>query len=147
MTLKERIVADMKAAMREKDTSRLETIRLLRAAIQRREIDERLDLDDGMVVQIVRKLVKQFADSAEQFARGGRTDLVDKEQFGIAVLESYLPEPLSDAEIAEMMEQAITSLDARSVQDMGKVMKHIQEHAGGRADMGRVSARVKSRLS
>ena len=137
----------MKTAMREKDTSRLETIRLLRAAIQRREIDEKLDLDDRMVIQVVQKLVKQFTDSAEQFTRGGRTDLADKEHLGITVLESYLPEPLSDAETAEMIEQAIASLDARSIQDMGRVMKHIQEQAGGRADMGQVSARVRSRLS
>lgn len=147
MTLKEQIVADMKTAMREKDTPRLETIRLLRAAIQRKEIDEKLDLDDRMVIQIVQKLVKQFADSAEQFTRGDRTDLAEKEQHGINVLESYLPEPLSESETAEMIEQAIDALSAQSMQDMGKVMKYIRERAEGRADMGRISAQIKSRLS
>ena len=146
-SLKERIVADMKAAMRAKQSVRLEAIRMLRAAIQRKEVDERIELDDQGVLQVVRKMVKQSADAARQFADGNRADLVDKENRYISILREYLPEPLSDQAIAKIIEQALQESGATSMRDMGKVMGLVQSKVRGRADMVAVSARIKSLLS
>ena len=146
MNLKERIIADMKAAMRDKDSLRLDTIRLLRAAIQRREVDDRVDLDDQGIIQIVQKLVKQSIDAAQQFTRGGRLDLAEKEDSEIIILQSYLPQQLSDAEIQLIIEQAIAATGAQSIRDMGRVMSIVKAQTQGRANMGTVSASVKSLL-
>ena len=147
MTLKESLIADMKVAMRDKEKVRLETIRLLRAAIQRKEVDERIELDDEGVLLIVQKLVKQCTDAEDQFAQGNRDDLAQKERENIAVLQTYLPEPLSDSEIESLIKQAIEKTGASTMKEMGKVMGIVKAGAQGRADMGKVSATIKSLLS
>lgn len=145
--LKQRILDDMKSAMRQKDTVTLETIRMVRAAIQRLEVDERKELDDTRVLQVIQKLVKQCNDAAAQFGKGGREDLVAKEQANIRVMQGYLPEPLSDQELAELVQQAIAETSAGSVKDMGKVMGVLRPRVQGRADMGALSNRVRSQLN
>ncbi len=147
MNLKERIVADMKSAMRAKETARLETIRMLRAAIQRKEVDDRVELDDQGVLQIIRKMVKQSADAARQFANGNRQDLVDKENEMISTLQQYLPEPLSEQAVEEIIAQTLQESGAASIRDMGKVMGLVKSKVQGRADMSAVSARIRSLLS
>jgi uncharacterized protein YqeY len=147
MTLKESLVADMKVAMRDKEKVRLETIRLLRAAIQRKEVDERIELDDEGVLLIVQKLVKQCTDAEDQFTQGNRDDLAQKERENIAVLQTYLPEPLSDSEIESLIKQAIEKTGASTMKEMGQVMGIVKTGAQGRADMGKVSATIKSLLS
>src|SRR5690606_35288479 len=146
MDLKTRIMDDMKSAMRSKDSARLESIRMIRAAIQRREVDERVALDDAGVLQVLQKMLKQARDSVQQFEAGGRNDLVARERASIAVLESYLPEPLSDAELDQLIDQAIELSGAATVRDMGKVMGTLKCKVEGRADMGALGVRVKQRL-
>ena len=146
-TLKERIVADMKDAMRAKETVRLESIRLLRAAIQRREVDERTELNETEVLAVVEKMIKQGRDSIEQFGKGGRDDLVQKEAATLAVLETYLPEQLDDDKLAALIDQALAETNAQSIRDMGKVMGWLKPRVQGRADMGAVSASIKQKLS
>ena len=145
--LKDQITADMKTAMRAGDSDRLTVIRMIKAAIQRREVDDRVELDDGGVISIVQKLVKQGQDSASQFTQGGRQELADKELAEIDIIKQYLPEPLSDKDLDALIDAAITESSATSVKDMGKVMAIVREKAQGRADMGAVSSRVKSRLT
>ena len=147
MSLKDSIAADMKAAMRDKEKVRLETIRLLRSAIQRKEVDERIELDDEGVLQIVQKLVKQCNDAATQFTQGNREDLAEKERQNIAILEQYLPEQLSGDEIEALIKQAMEESGASSMKDMGKVMGIVKAKAQGCADMGLVSGKIKSILS
>lgn len=146
MELKERIIADLKQAMRDRDQPRLDAIRMLRAAIQRREVDERTELDDTQVLAVIEKLVKQGRDAIAQFDQGGRQDLSDKEQQQIDVYGAYLPEPLSAAAVDALIETAIQETGAGSMRDMGKVMALLKERLAGRAEMGAVSARVKARL-
>lgn len=146
MTLKDRITEDMKAAMRAKDTPRLETIRMLRAAIQRKEVDEQVTLDDDAVLAVIGKQIKQARDSIEQFKAGNREDLAEKEQVSVDILSEYLPEPLSDDELDALIQDAITATGAGSMKDMGKVMGELKPRVQGRADMGQVSARIKSLL-
>jgi len=145
-TLKERIVAEMKDAMRAKEVVRLEAIRLLRAAIQRREVDERTELGEEEVLAVVQKMIKQGRDAIEQFEKGGRDDLVQKETATLTVLESYLPEQLDDDKLAALIDQALTETDAQSIRDMGKVMGWLKTRVQGRADMGAVSASIKQKL-
>ncbi len=145
-TLKERIVAEMKDAMRAKAAVRLEAIRLLRAAIQRREVDERTELGEEEVLAVVQKMIKQGRDAIEQFEKGGRDDLVQKEAATLAVLETYLPEQLDDDKLAALIDQALTETDAQSIRDMGKVMGWLKTRVQGRADMGAVSASIKQKL-
>lgn len=137
----------MKSALRAGEKERLTTIRMLLAAIQRREVDDRTTLDDASVLQIVEKLVKQGEESASQYESGGRDDLANKERSEIAVLRTYLPEPLSQSELDELIGTVIEKTGAESIRDMGKVMNAIREQAQGRADMGKVGAAVKARLS
>ena len=144
--LKDQITADMKTAMRAGDKDRLAVIRMLKAAIQRREVDERIELDDAGVLKSIEKLVKQGQDSAEQFTQGGRQELADKELAEVEVLKAYLPEPLSDTELNTLINEIIATTGAESLRDMGKVMNAIREQAQGRADMGAVGALVKARL-
>lgn len=137
----------MKAAMRAGDKDRLAVIRMLLAAIQRREVDERVELDDAGVLKTIEKLVKQGQESARQYKEGGRHELVDKELAEVEILRHYLPEPLSAAELDALIDQVIRDTGAESVRDMGKVMGAIRERAQGRADMGAVGARVKAKLA
>ncbi|MHB8255468.1 MAG: GatB/YqeY domain-containing protein [Acidiferrobacter sp.] len=147
MNLKERIAEDMKAAMRAKDTARLEAIRMLRAAIQRREVDERISLDDGAVLVVIEKLVRQGQESIQQFEAAGRTDLLAKEQAALAVFNEYRPAPLSPEEIEVLIQDALTETQAGSIKDMGKVVARLKPQLQGRADMAWVSARIKERLT
>jgi uncharacterized protein YqeY len=146
MTLKERITEDMKAAMRAKDAARLSAIRLLLAAMKQKEVDERVELADADVLGIVEKLIKQRRESIAQFETAGRSDLADAEKFELGVLTAYLPQQMSDAEIAAAVAAAVAELGAASVKDMGKVMAALRPRLAGRADMGKVSAQVKARL-
>ena len=137
----------MKEAMRAKDRPRLEAIRLLRAAIQRREIDERTELDDDGVLSVVQKMIKQGHDAVEQFENGNRDDLVSKETEMLRVLEDYLPTQLSKTEIEALLDSAFVETGATSQRDMGKVMGWLKPKINGRADMGLVSSAVKQRLT
>lgn len=147
MSLKARIQDDMKAAMRSKDQARLDSIRMLMAAIQRREVDERITLDDSQVMAVVEKMIKQSRDALTQFRQGGRADLADKEQRDIDVWQAYLPSPLSETEIDALIAEAIAAAGAQSIKDMGKVVASIKPKVQGRADMAVVSAKVKQRLA
>ncbi|HTX04740.1 MAG TPA: GatB/YqeY domain-containing protein [Steroidobacteraceae bacterium] len=147
MTLKERITEDMKSAMRAGEKERLGTIRLALAAIKQREVDERIMLDDGQVLAVLEKMIKQRKEAITQFQAGGRADLVAKESAEVSVLEAYLPARLSDAELDGLISAAIASTGASSAKDMGKVMALVKSQAQGRADMGLVSARVKEKLA
>lgn len=147
MSLKLRITDDMKAAMRAKEADRLNTIRMLMAAMKQKEVDERIELDDAMVVAIVDKLIKQRKDSAQQFEAGGRQDLVDKENSEIVVLEGYLPQRLSADEVAAAVKAIVTELGASGPGDMGKVMGAVKQRLAGQAEMGVVSAAVKAALA
>jgi uncharacterized protein YqeY len=147
MSLKDQITEDMKTAMRAKDSARLLTIRGLLAALKQKEVDERVVLTDGDVIAIVDKLVKQRKDSITQFTAGGRTDLVDKEAAELQVLEGYLPQRLSAAEVAAEVAKIVASVGATGPGDMGKVMGAVKAQLAGKADMGLVSAAVKQALS
>jgi uncharacterized protein YqeY len=147
MSLKDRITEDMKAAMRAKDGARLSAIRLLQAAIKQKEVDERVTADDAAVLGIVEKLIKQRKDSIEQFGKAGRQDLVDKEQAELDLLTGYLPQQMSEAELAAAVDAAIAESGAAGPQGMGKTMALLKPHIAGRADMGKASALVKQRLS
>ena len=147
MSLKDRIKDDVKQAMRAKDQARLDALRMLAAAIQRREVDERIALDDAQVLATIDKLVKQGRESIDQYEKGGRADLVTKEKADLAILQSYLPKPLSDAEVDQLIAAAIAETGASSIKDMGKVMGVLKPKLQGRADMGQVGARIKTRLS
>lgn len=146
MSLKDRISQDMKEALRAKDAERLGAIRLLQAAIQQREVDERTTLDDTEVISVADKLIKQSREAAAQFSRGGRPDLVDKENLDIAVWQAYLPEPLDDETLDALIGDALAEAAATSMRDMGKVMGLLKPKLQGRADMGAVSRKVKARL-
>ncbi len=146
MTLKAQVSEDMKTAMKSGDKDRLKVVRLILAAIQQIEVDQRTELDDAGVLSVMDKMVKQRRDSVSQFEKGGRQDLADIELAEISVLQNYLPEQLSEAELADIIEQAIKDSGAESIRDMGKVMGQVKSKAAGRADMGVVGARVKERL-
>ena len=146
MSLKTQITDDMKSAMKAGDKDRLKVVRLAMAAIKQVEIDKRTELDDAAVLGVIDKMVKQRRDSVEQFQKGGREDLAAIEVAEIAILEDYLPEQLSDAELDALVEEAIGATGAESIRDMGTVMGAIKAKAAGRADMGAVGAKVKARL-
>jgi uncharacterized protein YqeY len=147
MSLKDQITEDMKAAMRAKDSERLGTIRLLTAAMKQKEVDERVELDDAMVIAIVDKLVKQRKDSIDAFTKAARQDLVDKEAAEMAVLQAYLPARLSADEVAAEVKAIVAELGAKGPGDMGKVMGAVKARLAGKADMGQVSAAVKAALA
>jgi uncharacterized protein YqeY len=146
VTLKERLTEDMKSAMRGAEKERLSTIRMVQAAIKQREVDERITLDDAQVLAVLEKMIKQRRESIAQFEQGGRADLVAKERAEIELLKTYLPAPLSPAELDALITDAIAASGATSVKDMGKVMGIVKSKAAGRADMGAVSARIKAAL-
>jgi uncharacterized protein YqeY len=147
MSLKDQITEDMKNAMRAKDTARLGTIRLLLAAMKQREVDERIELDDGAVVAIIEKLIKQRKDSISQFQAAKRDDLVAIENAELIVLQAYMPEQMSEAEVAAVVAKAVAEVGATGPQDMGKVMGLVKSQLAGKADMGVVSAQVKAALT
>jgi uncharacterized protein YqeY len=147
VSLKERITEDMKAAMRARDAERLSTIRMLLAACKQREVDERIVLDDAMVIGLVDKLIKQRKDSITAFEQGGRTDLAAKEAAEIKVLELYLPQRLKADEVTAAVSAIVASLGASGPGDMGKVMAAAKAQLAGKADMGSVSSAVKQALS
>ena len=147
MLLRAQIAEDMKTAMRAKDAPRLSAIRLLLASLKQREVDERIELTDTDVLAIIEKMIKQRRDSIEQFEKGRRQDLVDKEQFEITVIQGYLPAAMSSAEVDAAVSEAISSSGAKLMADMGKVMALLKPKLAGRADLGKVSALVKTRLS
>lgn len=132
--------------MRAKDAPRLGAIRLLQAAIKQREVDERIELDDMQVIEAIEKMLKQRRDSISQYEAANRHDLADVEKFEVSVLQSYLPQPLTEAEIAELLDQAIADTGAGGVKDMGKVVAAVKPQVVGRADMGKVSGLIKARL-
>jgi uncharacterized protein YqeY len=147
MSLKVRISEDMKTAMRARDVERLGTIRLLMAACKQKEVDERVELDDAMIVAIVDKLIKQRKDAAQQFEAAQRIDLADKEKAEIVVLEGYLPQRLSAEAITAAVGAIVAELGAKGPGDMGKVMGVVKQKLSGQADMGLVSAAVKAALA
>jgi hypothetical protein len=147
MSLKDRITEDMKTAMRAKDAQRLLAIRGLLAAVKQKEVDERVALDDAAVVAVVDKLVKQRKDSIAQFDAAGRTDLVDKETAELQVLEAYLPQRLTAAEIDAEVARIVAETGASGAADMGKVMGAAKSRLAGKADMAQVSAAVKQALA
>jgi uncharacterized protein YqeY len=147
MPLRDRITEDMKTAMRAGEKERLATVRLILSAIKQREVDERITLDDSQVLAAIEKMIKQRKEAITQFDAGGRADLVAKETAEIAILQTYLPAQMSDAEIDGLITEAIASSGAASIKDMGKVIAAVKAKAQGRADMGAVSARIKQKLS
>jgi uncharacterized protein YqeY len=147
MSLKSRINDDVKAAMRAGDAGRRDALRLLLAAVKQREVDERRELTDADVVSVIDRMVKQRRESIVQFEKGGRQDLAQKEQFELGLLQGYMPQAVSDAEIATAVVEAISATGAKAPADMGKVMGVLKAKLAGRADMGKISALVKSKLA
>ena len=147
MSLKGQIQDDMKEALKAGDRDRLKVVRMALAGIKQIEIDKRSELDDAAVLGVIEKMVKQRRDSVSQFRQGGRDDLAAIEQAEIAVLETYLPEPLSEGELDALIDAAIAETGAGSMRDMGKVMGQLKARVQGRADMGAVGAMVRARLA
>jgi uncharacterized protein YqeY len=146
MTLKERITDDMKTAMRAGEKDRLATIRLILAAVKQIEVDERIVLDEPRMLTVLEKMAKQRKESISEFEKGGRADLVAKEAAELAIIKTYLPEQMSEAEVDALIAEAIASTGAASIKDMGKVMGVVKTKAAGRADMATVGARIKQKL-
>lgn len=146
-SLKQQIQEDMKSAMRSQAKQRLGTIRLILAAIKQIEVDERIEVDDARTLTILAKMVKQRQESLEQYVAANREDLAEQERFEIAVIQHYLPEPLTEAELEQLIDAAIASVDNVNMQAMGKVMASLKPQIQGRADASLVSAKVKQRLS
>ena len=146
MSLKEKIKDDVKQAMRDRNESRRDALRMLSAAIQRREVDERIVLDDAQVMVVIEKIVKQSREAVEQFEKGGRQELADKERSEIVIWQAYLPQPLTDAEIENFIAEAVAATGASSVKDMGKVMAVLKPKLQGRADMGQIGGKIKAKL-
>ena len=147
MSLKARITEDMKSAMRAKDSARLGAVRLLQAAIKQREVDERIELDDTQVVEAIEKMLKQRRDSISQYEAANRHDLADVEKYEVSVLQEYLPQALTEDEVDALLAKVIADTAAAGIKDMGKVMAAIKPLVVGRADMGKVSGLIKTRLS
>lgn len=147
MTLKAQISEDMKNAMRAKDSVRLGTIRLLQAAIKQREIDERIELTDPDVISVIEKMLKQRRDSIAAYESADRVDLADVEKAEVVILQTYLPQQLTEEEISALLEKVVTDTGAASIKDMGKVMAAIKPLVAGKADMGQISGLIKTRLA
>ncbi|HIH8947549.1 lpg2359 family Dot/Icm T4SS effector [Legionella pneumophila] len=147
MTIKEQINNDIKDAMRAKDKNLLNALRLISAAVKQIEVDERIEVDDERMLVILDKMSKQRKESIAQFEKASRDDLVAQEQFELNVISKYLPEPLTDNEVEELISDAIKSTGAEKMSDMGKVMAILKPKLQGRADMAQVSARIKAKLS
>ncbi|MDH5750744.1 MAG: GatB/YqeY domain-containing protein [Rhodospirillales bacterium] len=147
MSLKARIQEDVKQAMRAHQREQLAALRLVTAAIKQKEVDERIELSDEQVLAVLDKMVKQRRESLEQFLQAGREDLAAKEQFELDLIQTYLPEPLSDDQLADLIRSTIDKLGASSIRDMGAVMNALREQVQGRADMKAVSQAVKTQLA
>jgi len=145
--LKTRIINDMKLAMKAKDKDALKAVRMIVGAIKQREVDERIELDDAQVLAVIQKMVKQRKDSISQFKDAGRTDLVEIEEAELVIINNYMPAQLSEAEIATAVDKAIVDSGASSMQDMGKLMGVLKGQLDGKADMGAISALIRSKLS
>ena len=145
--LKKRITDDMKSAMKAKDKQALKAVRMILGAIKQKEVDDRIELDDAQVLAVIQKMVKQRKDSISQFSDAGRTDLVEVEEAELVVINSYMPEQLSDAEVAAAVDKAIIDSGADSMKDMGKLMSMLKGQLDGKADMGLVSRLIKDKLS
>jgi uncharacterized protein YqeY len=146
MSLKAQISEDMKNAMRAKDSARLGTIRLLQAAIKQREVDERIELDDSSVIAVIEKMLKQRRDSIAAYESANRNDLADVEKFELSVLQTYLPQQLTEDEVKDILEKVVVETGAAGIKDMSKVMAAIKPLVAGRADMGKISGLIKARL-
>ena len=147
MSLKVKINEDMKSAMRSKDSARLGAIRLLQSALKQKEVDERIDIGDGDVLTIIEKMLKQRRDSIDAFKKADRQDLVEKEEFEVTVLMQYMPEPLEEVEVLNIIDKAIKNLSASSMKDMGAVMNAVKSELSGKANMADVSQKIKSKLT
>ncbi len=147
MSLKQKISEDMKDAMRAKDSARLGAIRLLQAAIKQREVDERIELTDADIISAIEKMLKQRRDSIAAFESANRTDLADVEKFEVSVLQTYMPQQLTEEAIAQIITQVIADSGAQGAKDMGKVVGLVRPLVAGVADMGKVSALIKARLA
>jgi uncharacterized protein YqeY len=146
MSLKDRILQDVKDAMRSRDKPRLATLRLITAAIKQQEIDERIELNDAQVLALLDKMCKQRRESISQFEKAGRDDLIAQEASELELIQTYLPEQLAEDEIAALIDEAMAATGAASIKDMGKVMGQLKPKLQGRADMGAVSAMIKAKL-
>tara|TARA_B110000263_G_C15307624_1_gene511308 strand:+ start:504 stop:953 length:450 start_codon:yes stop_codon:yes gene_type:complete len=147
MALKEKITLDMQDAMRSKDSEKLNAIRLLQSSIKQKEVDDRVEIDDTMILNIIEKMLKQRRDSIEAFKKANRNDLVEKEEFEVRVLQAYMPEPLSLEDVEKEIDSAIKAIDANSMKDMGLVMKAVKLKVSGRANMAEVSQKIKEKLT
>ncbi|HUP97617.1 MAG TPA: GatB/YqeY domain-containing protein [Usitatibacter sp.] len=147
MPLREQLNDDIKTAMKARETEKLNALRLMLSAVKQREVDERITLDDAGVIAVVEKMIKQRKDSIAQYEKAARQDLADKEKYEIGVIEGYLPQQLSQAEIEKIVAEAIASTGAKGAADMGKVMGVVKPKLAGRADMGKVSGLVKGKLA
>ncbi|HIB28184.1 MAG TPA: GatB/YqeY domain-containing protein [Candidatus Thioglobus sp.] len=145
--LKARIIEDMKTAMKAKNKGALKAVRMILGAVKQREVDERIELDDTQVLAVIQKMVKQRKDSISQFKDAGRDDLVDVEEAELVIINNYMPEQLSEAEISIAVDKAIVDSGASSMQDMGKLMGVLKGQLDGKADMGAVSALIRSKFS
>ena len=147
MALKEKITVDMQDAMRSKDSEKLNAIRLLQSSIKQKEVDDRVEIDDTMILNIIEKMLKQRRDSIEAFKKANRNDLVAKEEFEVKLLQTYMPEPLSSEDAEKEIDSAIKAADAKSMKDMGTVMNAVKLKVSGRANMAEVSQKIKEKLS
>ena len=147
MALKEKITVDMQDAMRSKDSEKLNAIRLLQSSIKQKEVDDRVEIDDTMILNIIEKMLKQRRDSIEAFKKANRNDLVAKEEFEVKLLQTYMPEPLSSEDVEKEIDSAIKALDAKSMKDMGAVMSVVKLKVSGRANMAEVSQKIKEKLT
>ena len=147
MALKEKITVDMQDAMRSKDSEKLNAIRLLQSSIKQKEVDDRVEIDDTMILNIIEKMLKQRRDSIEAFKKANRDDLVAKEEFEVQLLQTYMPEPLSSEDVEKEIDSAIKAKDAKSMKDMGAVMSAVKLKVSGRANMAEVSQKIKEKLT
>ena len=147
MALKEKITVDMQDAMRSKDSEKLNAIRLLQSSIKQKEVDDRVEIDDTMILNIIEKMLKQRRDSIEAFKKANRNDLVVKEEFEVKLLQTYMPEPLSSEDVEKEIDSAIKDADAKSMKDMGTVMSAVKLKVSGRANMAEVSQKIKEKLT
>ena len=145
--LKNQIIADMKSAMKAKDSATLKAVRMIVEAIKQKEVDTREDLDDQGILAVIQKMVKQRKDSIDQFTQAGRDDLVSVEEAELKVINLYMPKQLSESEIESVVDQVISQTGASGMQDMGKLMGVLKGELSGKADMGIVSKTIKSKLS
>ena len=147
MALRDKLNEDIKASMKAREAEKLGALRLLSAAVKQREVDERITLDDAGMVAVIEKMLKQRKDSIEQFEKAQRQDLVEKEKYEVSVLQAYMPQALSEGEVAAIVAEAVAASGAKAPSDMGKVMGLVKPKVAGRADMGKVSALIKSKLA